>query len=244
MGQIDIDTRIVDFYQRNSGKYLDIPWQVEPINRTGRIQPSPYTPWYPLELTHFPLAQVLEEAKSLDSAFVAHRPHEGHKGWMALTLHGIAQDFTQVYHATGSEQVSYDWTEIASKCPVTVAYFKKIFPAVRYERIRFMKVSAGGYVLPHRDKEEPGFGPLAIPLNVPTGCHYILEPFGLIPVEAGKGLLVDISHTHAIWNQSTEDRYHLHIEKDCGTRYPEYRDLFRQTAELLRKKHRPSETLD
>ncbi|MBY0384020.1 aspartyl/asparaginyl beta-hydroxylase domain-containing protein [bacterium] len=172
----------------------------------------------------FPTNEILYEIQSLNTLFVVHREAELHKGWKSLCLHGLSAQKTMCYFDYGlkKEEASYSWTEIAEQCPKTFYYFKHLFPADSYERIRFMLVEPGGYVYPHRDREKNSLGPISIALNAPKKCRFVLENHGLIPLKPGGFYLIDLSHRHSVWNLSNENRYHITVECHHGSKFYKY----------------------
>jgi hypothetical protein len=212
-----------------------------PVNNQMELRPEPALPWFPVDLPDFPNREILAEAQGLSDLYVEHRDDQGHKGWKSLCIHGISARQTGIpedYGLAEDQPGLYKWTEIAERCPTSVAYFRERFPAEGFRRVRFMQVEAGGYIQPHRDRDRRSLGPLTICLNSPGDCLFGIEGHGLIPFQAGQGMLVDISYRHSVWNRSAEDRYHIIVEIVPGARYREYIDLvmatYRRRAGLRR----------
>lgn len=195
-----------------------------PFDRNLKMTPPSQIPWFEFFMPHFPTNEILIEVQSLRSLFVSHRDDEIHRGWKSLCLHGISAQKTMCYFDYGltKENAHYSWTEIAEKCPKTFYYFKHLFPADSYERIRFMLVEPGGFVSPHRDREHRSLGPISIALNTPENCRFVLEGQGLIPLKPGGFYLIDLSHRHSVWNLSREDRYHITVECHHGSKFHTY----------------------
>ena len=181
-------------------------------------------PYWEVPLDNIPYKEMLNEALELKSMFVDHRANDpsqhgaAHNGWSSLTVHGISSQHTMnwdsysEYKKLGDESlVPYNWTEISNKIPRTVEYLRDVFPHESYTRVRFMLLKAGGYVLPHRDRDHKLLFPINIALNNPPGCKFVMENYGIVPFEESKGFLLDLSNRHAVWNQSTEDRIHMII---------------------------------
>ena len=188
------------------------------------MNPPSQIPWFEFFMPDFPTLDILQEVQSLNDLFVEHREGELHRGWKSLCLHGISAQKTMCYFDYGlaKQDAHYTWTEIAEKCPKTFYYFKHVFPAENYERIRFMLVEPGGFVGPHRDRENKSLGPLSIALNAPKDCRFIIEGHGAIPLKAGGFYLIDLSNRHSVWNLSNESRYHITVESHHGSRFYKY----------------------
>ena len=167
-------------------------------------------PWLTLQLP-FPLPAdvMLTEAQQLREHFVAHRSQEGY-GWHSLCLHGLSSVHTgsrEQYHT----DLPYDWTDICKFCPVTHRFFRDVFGYHSYARVRFMLVEAGGYILPHRESTVDELAAINIVLNNPEHCDYVIENAGILPLQAGRAVLLSLSHRHIVWNRSSEDRYHISV---------------------------------
>jgi hypothetical protein len=207
-----------------------------PFNKKLKMQPESQMPWFEFFVPDFPREEILSEVQALKPLFVEHRETEAHFGWKSLCLHGISAQKTMCYFDYGysSKDVAYKWTEIAHLCPRTVNYFKNNFPSDHYERIRFMLVEPGGYICPHKDREEKSLGPLSIALNVPQNCRFGLENHGIVPLQPGGFYLLDLSNKHSVWNQSNEDRYHITVEMHNGSKFYQYLNILLKNYE---KKH-------
>lgn len=177
-------------------------------------------PW--LELTDIvaPYADMLEEARALKDRFVYHRSDEdGHQGWRSIAVHGIASDKTGSAQSYGLDPktAKYDWTDIADQCPVTVNFFKNIFPYRRYDRLRFMLLDPKGYISPHNDHTQSYVGAAVnISLNNPLGCRLVTNKGTLPFKDSGSIFLFNNNHKHVVYNDSDTDRFHivLHGEWD------------------------------
>ncbi len=195
-----------------------------PFDETLKLKPPSQMPWFEFFMEDFPVEEILQEAKNIKHLFVEHREANLHKGWKSICLHGISAQKTMCHsdYNLSEDEANYDWTEIEKLCPVSVHYFKRIFPAETYKRIRFMLVEPGGYVGPHRDRDTKSLGPLTIALNAPKNCHFGIEGYGTIPIKAGGFYLVDLSNRHSVWNQSDEDRFHITVECLHGKHHKDY----------------------
>ncbi len=204
-----------------------------PINDQLKLESKYNLPWYQFNLPDFPLAEILSEVKATKDLFVPHRDSEGNHLWKGICLHGLGKEKTMCPEDYGilEKDAHYSWTEIADLCPITKRYFSESYPSEAYHRIRFMLIEPGGYILPHRDRERKGLrGPLSIPLTVPDECHFVVENFGRIPLESGKGYLIDLSNRHSVWNRSNEDRYHIIAEAHYKKGYNDFLKLIAQSG--------------
>lgn len=172
-------------------------------------------PWFPLVFSA-DFEKMHQECQANDHMFVGHRQKDrqfsyNHEGWAALTLHGIGPTFTEHFDQYGyknAEEANYHWTEACDMFP-TCSEFIKSLGYERYDRVRIMKLSAGGYIMPHVDGPGRQFGPLNIAINNPKGCDFYFHKWGRLPFEQGKGFILDVGNEHIVWNQSNEHRYHF-----------------------------------
>lgn len=217
---------IQQFFRINESLRPDNLDKVFPFTANGDLRSDSGLPWFEVDLVNFPRTEILQEIKACHSELAVHRIHEPHLGWKSFCLHGISTHQTGVaaeYGLDDNDKTIFRWTSVAERCPITVDYFRSQFPADRFERLRVMVVEPGGYILPHQDRTHRALGPLAICLNRPAGCDMVLESHGTVPFREGKGMMVDISYRHAVWNRSSEPRYHLHIEMYGGTKHDEFK---------------------
>lgn len=186
-----------------------------------------------------PYAEMLEEARSLKDHFVQHRDDQS-EGWRSLTVHGVASHITNVpeMHGLNSNEVTYQWTEIAHLCPVTVDYFKNIFPYREYHRLRFMLVEPQGYIMPHSDNQSTFLGAAVnISLNNPAGCRLVTTG-GAVPFkDTGSAFLFNNHYDHAVYNDSNEDRFHIIVHGVWTSKWEElvvrsYRAALESTTEI------------
>jgi hypothetical protein len=157
--------------------------------------------------------EMHQECIDNDHLFVGHRQKDkhlsySHEGWSALTLHGIRPDATENYDQYGLTEPDYDWTEACVYFPTCVKFLKKLGYG-SYDRVRIMKLSPGGYIMPHSDGDGRIFGPLNIAINNPDGCNFYFEKWGKVPFSQGTGFFLDIGNVHAVFNNSDEPRYHF-----------------------------------
>lgn len=229
--------KLIDFYELNKDKKptnIDFPIFDNEFEKYQWLSHESGIPFWEVPLDNIPYKEMYEEANSLKDLFINHRANDpsqngyAHSDWSSLTIHGISSKHTMnwdsydEYKQLGSEElVPYDWTDISDKIPKTIDYLKNTFPHSYYTRVRFMLLKAGGFVLPHKDRDHKLLFPINIALNNPEGCNFIMENQGIVPFKPGKGFLLDLSNTHAVWNNSNEDRIHLIIHWRPGQYHEE-----------------------
>ncbi len=190
-------------------------------------------PWLELDL-HVDFNCWQQEYETVKDMFISHRDNstgEGtHSGWSSSTLHGISWDKTNVWQTYEYEtEPTYIWTEAGNECPSIKQFFKSL-PCENLARVRFMKLSAGGWISPHNDL---GNGvnwnnifdhplPINIAVDHPSNCHMVLEKEGVVPFSNGKAFLVNIFKNHAVINCSTHDRIHVIGHLLVGNRKADY----------------------
>lgn len=176
-------------------------------------------PWAPvIPKQELDINLIKTEMKNIDHFFVEHRAKDkinsyGHNGWYSLTLHGIDYDKTENYDRYGfksQEEAKYDWTAVCNLIPYTVNLIKSL-PFSNYGRVRIMRLSPKGHIMPHTDGPGRIFGPFNFALTNPEGCKFVIKNYGTIPFKPGIGFLIDIGNLHAIYNDSDEYRYHVII---------------------------------
>ena len=184
-------------------------------------------PWLEIMGIDAPYTEMLAEAQSLKELFVYHRDgEEGHSGWRSLSVHGISADKTNVPETYGLDpaKVTYQWTEIQDRCPVTVQFFKEVFPYNRYQRLRYMLLEPGGYIAPHSDNinSNPGAA-VNISLNNPVNCR-LTNIHGTLPFrDSGSIFLFNNHYQHAVHNGSNIDRFHIIVHGEW--RSPDWQQL-------------------
>jgi Aspartyl/Asparaginyl beta-hydroxylase len=185
-------------------------------------------PWFPLE---FPanFKKMHQECIDNDHLFVGHRQKDrqfsyNHEGWAAITLHGINSAATENYEQYGYktlEEADYHWTDACEIFPTCTEFIKSL-NYERYERVRIMKLAAGGYIMPHVDGDGRIFGPLNIAINNPDTCNFYFRKWGCVPFKQGKGFILDIGNEHVVWNQSNEHRYHFIVHGSGNQKLKQY----------------------
>lgn len=175
-----------------------------------------------------PFKEMHKEAEALIDKFHDHRLDYGN-GWKSLTIHGLDED-TQSLNQYGDNRLdtlsNLNWTWVADQCPVTKKFLTDVWPAEFLNRVRFMLLEPGGYILPHQDRpsDQKRLSVCNISLNNPEGCEFIFKDHGVVPFDdAGSAFLMDISNVHAVWNNSNTPRLHMIIHYEIGHRL---RDFF------------------
>jgi hypothetical protein len=140
-------------------------------------------------------------------------------------LHGISSVHTENHDRYGfadRESAGYSYTDISRFCPVSTAFFRDIFGYDSYDRVRFMLLEPGGYILPHADVDWKHLGPINIALNNPSSCVFAMEDWGLIPFSAGTANMLAVGYKHAVYNNSNEDRYHIIVHGARNAAWTDY----------------------
>jgi hypothetical protein len=168
-------------------------------------------PWLSLTFPFdIPYTDMFQEAKALRKAFIPHRTLTS-RGWMSLCIHGISSVHTEFHdqYKLFIERPPYTWTDISKFCPVTTEFFKNVFDYTEYDRIRFMLLEPGGYILPHIDNDLNKLTALNISLNNPENCEFVMANYGIVSFKDGTVNMLAINNEHAVWNNSNQDRFHI-----------------------------------
>lgn len=185
-------------------------------------------------LDNQPWQDMYKEAEALSDKFYTHREDTYGKGWKSLTLHGVNDD-SQSLNTYGDRQDTLnqlDWTWVANECPVTKKFLTDVWPAEFLNRVRFMLLEPGGYILPHQDREdhEKRLSVCNISLNNPEGCNFALKDKGRVPFkDEGSAFLMDISNVHSVWNTSDKPRIHMIIHYELGRRVRDFFYVLRES---------------
>lgn len=220
------ENTLKQFWDQHSGSYqYKYPDMFDP---KWTIMESGW-PWFRLSaLDDQPWKEMYAEAEALIDHFHDHRLDYG-KGWKSLTIHGLNED-TQSLNQYGDDRAEtlkqLDWTWVAEKCPTTKKFLTDVWPAEFLNRVRFMLVEPGGYILPHQDRpdDQKRLSVCNISLNNPEGCEFVMKDQGTVPFDDnGSAFLMDISNVHSVWNRSNKPRIHMIIHYEMGRRI---RDFF------------------
>lgn len=203
-------------------------------------------PWLKLDI-EIPYQIMLDEAMSLAPMFVSHRDYGqgANPGWRSLCLHGLAWDRTLYFnnypeyqHLSSDQEhlINYQWCpEVTSRCPVTVDFFKRVFPYDQYTRLRFMWLDPGASIEVHRDNLNKMLYPVNVALNNPPGCRFKMKDCGEVPLrKGGDACALDISNWHSVWNDSSIPRIHVIVHGRWGVGYQELivRSFNKQLADM------------
>lgn len=227
--------KLKEFWQENAGQFQ--PKYPDFFDPTWLVLESGF-PWFRLSsLDDQQWTQMFREAKALEPYYYPHRDTVG-KGWYSLTLHGLNED-TQTLDSYidqyGSRQAvldNLDYTWVAEQCPTVRHFLDNVWPAEFLNRVRFMYLEPGGYILPHQDRpsEEKRLSVCNISLNNPEGCEFVMEGWGTVPFEdTGSAFLMDISNVHSVWNKSNEPRIHMIIHFEIGNRLRDFFYVLRES---------------
>jgi hypothetical protein len=209
---------LLDFYKENIGFYSNTYESYAQSNNDGECA------YYPIKF-NFDTKLLLEECISVDHLFFNHRSQDkksgyGHSGWQSLTLHGIDKHKTEHYTKYGFnslDEANYQWTDVCELVP-NLHKFLSSLPYKIFDRVRIMRLAPGGYIMPHNDGPGRIFSPLNIAINNPENCHFVFKNKGIVPFEAGTGMVIDVAREHIVFNNSNEPRYHIivhgHYDRD------------------------------
>lgn len=224
-----------DFIQQNT-KNTFAPKYPDDFDPKWLIAESGW-PWFKLSaLENENWKAMYNEAEMLLDHFHSHREESTGQGWKSLTLHGLNED-TQSLEQYGEDRLAtlkkLHWTWVADQCPVTKRFLEDVWPAEYLNRVRFMLLEPGGYILPHRDRPsgQTRLSVCNISLNMPQDCEMIIEGYGAVPFDdSGSAVLLDVSNQHAVVNNSNKPRIHIIVHYEIGRGL---RDMFY----LLRKSY-------
>lgn len=160
-------------------------------------------PYLPLDIA-VPVEKILQEILTVD--LVAHRDDHGeHNGWHSFSIHGKSETATRE-DSYYNDNRPMQWTD---KMPTTVKWFKDVYPADDFARVRVMRLDPGGYISIHSDTENSRLDPVNISITQPEGCDFVMEKHGLVPFTVGTTMWLDVSNRHTVINDSDKPRYHL-----------------------------------
>lgn len=184
-----------------------------------------HTPFIDLRLD-FDHAGALAEALALRDRFVAYQsdPTYGVRGWRGLALQALDGDATRAAtteadEAICADQSRYRLTDVAARCPITLAFLQRILDFERCRTVAFLLLEPGARIAVHVD----GTGPLVmrsvnVALNMPAGCTLTIDcnPDGSdhaytrrAPFRDGTVLLMNVAKYHSVVNDSPEPRVHV-----------------------------------
>jgi hypothetical protein len=187
--------------------------------------------WLELDL-EFPVDAWKQQVLDAEPVYQEYRDSDS-EGWSSCCLHGLGVDKTYTADNYGYDEYNapYHYTELADKVPLITDFWRNQFPAERYTRIRFMKLSPGGHIGWHNDGSLPkDIDPLLsiLPINLaikhPYNCTMQIED-EIVPWTEGKIIMLNISKNHAVRNVSSKDRIHMIANIILGNRTKEFCDM-------------------
>lgn len=178
--------------------------------------------------------RMAAEARVVEPLAVPHRDDHSH-GWRSLCLHGLDAASTrgsQHYGFADPMAAPYAWTDIADRCPATRAFVEGTFAFERLNRVRFMILDPGGYILPHRDLPHSCLAALNMAITHPSGAYLKLRGAGFVPFDPYSAFLIDIGREHACINLSNEPRIHIivHGERPAPPMKALVEDAYRRST--------------
>jgi hypothetical protein len=203
---------------------------MDSINQTREILKKDLK-WLELDID-IPVSDWKTEISSAENYYQEYRDTES-KGWSSCCLHGLAADkiYTADNYGLNEYDAPYNYTELSKHCPLITNFWKNVFPAERYTRIRFMKLESRGFIDWHDDGTiPPGFDPLMsiLPINVaithPEHCNMMVED-QTVPWKEGKLFLINISKKHKVVNNSNFTRVHMIANVILGNRVNDFCEL-------------------
>lgn len=229
-----------EFWEQNAHKQFE-PKYPDFFDPKWTITESGY-PWFRLSIfDNMPWKDMYNEAINLTDKFHGHRDNYS-EGWKSLTLHGLDED-TQTLNGHGDRSETLnklDWTWAANECPTVKKFLTDVWPAEYLNRVRFMLLEPGGYILPHQDRadDQKRLSVCNISFNMPEGCEMVLKGHGKVPFDDnGSAMLLDISNEHAYVNNSDKPRMHMIIHYEIGNRLRDFFYVLRQSYYTNRMKN-------
>ena len=204
-----------DYEKRGSGMQSDFNW----------IMKQSLLPYLKLDI-EVPYAAIYQEILALKQEMGSQLGRIGVSGWKGAVLHGLAFDKMRPHRAYGYENeddAPYKWTEMINRFPVTRRFVEATFPCKKLYRVKINLLQPGGRLWPHKDADHPELG-----LNRPSPDHVKYVTMGIhwpkgvvfqlgkytLPIKNGDAYLIDLSNYHAVYNNSTENRYSLVVSAD------------------------------
>lgn len=183
------------------------------------------TPYIDLGL-RFDHQAAYAEALALQDRFVAYQsdPTYGITGWRGLALHALDGDPAHVATTADDagifeDQSRYRRTEIAARCPLTMALLDAVLDFDHCRTVSFLMLLPGARIAVHVD----GVGPpvmrsLNVALNMPDDCRLVIDcaadgadtPYTRVaPFRPGTALLMNVAKPHYVVNDSPQPRIHV-----------------------------------
>jgi len=181
-----------------------------------------------------PHDKMLEEAKNLRDKFITYRSDAADNCWHSLPLVALDSDKPYSWNVYGfkdaKEAAPYmKYTELSDLCPVTTEWLKNYYPSNSYARVRYMLLDAGGKINFHKDTDHSAIAAINIALNNPRNCKWHWKDGETLEFCPGDVYAMNLSHEHAVYNDSDEDRFHMIVHHYDFL--PECKDLFIRSME-------------
>jgi len=169
-------------------------------------------PWLELDID-IPYQLIEKEINAVNGLIVPHRTqYNANSGWGSFCIHGKSFDTTQ--HSLNDPR-PFIWTpEAEEHMPITVNFFKNVWPCSDYDRLRVMLLEPGASIEVHKDRDISLLNEVNIAITQPNNCNFYMEHHGIIPFTVGKAFILDISNRHCVINDSDENRYHIIIHQN------------------------------
>jgi Aspartyl/Asparaginyl beta-hydroxylase len=198
-------------------RYVDTAWSLPEFNSAADfswIQNNSGLPWLKLDIV-VPYSEILAEIQNIQSLLVTHREdYNEHQGWSSFCIHGKSYDATRE-DSYYNDNRPHCWTPEAQELmPETVEYFRSMWPANQYQRVRVMRLDPGGYITIHRDSPISALGAVNIAITQPNECLFVMEKYGTVPFESGDAIMLDLSNRHVVFNNSDQVRWHMIVHQD------------------------------
>lgn len=219
------------FIERNKNLTWNFPKTnlTNPVEFTEWLVKQKDIGWFKLDID-IDIDKWKTELTSVEQFYVNHRYHQGHQGWQGCSIHGLSSNSTE-----STNFGNFDWTEISNLTPSITNFWKNYFPVQGYKRLRFMKLSPGGFVDIHNDLPDGGkfedLDPLRQTLSInlavvhPDNCNMIIEGCGTVPWQEGSAFIINITKNHCLVNNSNKDRIHMIAECVVGDRLSDFAEL-------------------
>lgn len=225
--------------RRNKDRKYQLP-EFNPNATAEWILNQSNLPWLPLSI-EIPHDMIQREIPNILHLIKQHRERDytrcennlhdekqaDNLGWYSFVIHGKSYDATREDSFYDDER-PHIWTpEACELMPGTVEYFNKVWPGVKYRRLRVMILTPGGVITPHIDApvtgDRCGLRAVNIAITQPKDCDFALDQYGVVPFESGRAIMVDTSKLHTVVNDSMLPRWHLIVHADVD--YAPFKEL-------------------
>lgn len=158
---------------------------------------------------HFDPSRLADDLSRMDAAWWSMHRGPYHDGnWEMIALHAPGGNL----HNQTSRGGPFASTEAARRCTY-LAEVLAAFPA-ELNRVRYMRLRAGGRILPHSDPMQD-IDPLLIRIHIPVVTNPAVD-FRVsgtrIAMHEGEAWFVDVRFRHEVINGGDSDRVHLVVD--------------------------------